>query len=51
MIILCKLVDFIEVIRIKIVALYTEMSFSRFDKELRFNRVCTGDFVIMTSRS
>ena len=46
-IILYELVDFIEVIRIKVVALYAEVSFDRFGKELRFVCVCRGDFVIM----
>ena len=40
MIILYELVDFIEVIRIKMFALYAEVSFDRFGKELR-------DFVVV----
>ena len=48
MIILYELVDFIEVIRIKIFALYADVAFDRFCKELRFVHVCLGDFVIMT---
>ena len=47
MIILYELVDFIEVIRIKVVTLYAEVSFERFGKELCFVCVCLGDFVIM----
>ena len=47
MIILCELVDFIKVIRIKMFALYTEVSFDRFGKELRFIGVCLGDFVVV----
>ena len=34
MIILYELVNFIEVIQIKVVALYAEVSFNRFGKEL-----------------
>ena len=48
MIILYELVDFIEVIRIEMFALYAEVSFDRFGKELRFVCVCLiSDFVIM----
>ena len=47
MIILYELVDFVEVIRIKMYALYAEVSFDRFGKELRFVRVCLGNFVVM----
>ena len=36
MIILYELDDFIKVIRIKVFALYAEVSFDRFGKELRF---------------
>ena len=42
MIILYELVDFIEVIRIKMFALYGKVSFDRFSKELRFVGVCRG---------
>ena len=47
LILLYELVDFIEVIQIDVVALYAEVSFDRFGKELRFVCVCLGDFVIM----
>ena len=47
MTILYELADFIEVGRIKMVALFAEVSFDRFSKELRFVCVCLGDFVIM----
>ena len=47
MIILYELVDFIKVIRIKMFALYAEVSFDRFGKELHFISVCLGDFVIL----
>ena len=47
MIILYELVDFIKVIRIKIFALYAEVSFDRFGKELHFIGVCLGDFVVV----
>ena len=47
MIILYELVDFIKVIRIKMFALYAEVSFDRFGKELRFVGVCLGDFVVV----
>ena len=46
MIILYKLFDFSEVIRIKVVAIYAEML--RFGKELLFVCVFFGGFVIMT---
>ena len=36
MVILYELVDFIEVIRIKMFTLYAEVPFDRFGKELRF---------------
>ena len=39
MIILDEFVDFIEVIRIEMVALYAKVSLNRFGKELRFIRV------------
>ena len=45
MIILCGLVDFTEMIRIKMFALYAEVPFDIFGKELRFVGVCLGDFV------
>ena len=48
MIILYELVDFIEVIRIKMFTLYAEVPFNRFCKELCFVCICLGDFVIMT---
>ena len=44
MIILDKFVDLIEVIRIKMIAFYAEMSLDRFSKELRFISVGLGDF-------
>ena len=47
MIILYELVDFIEVIRIKMFAFYPEMPFNRFGKKLRFVSVCLGDFVVV----
>ena len=43
-----KLVDFIEVIRIKIVTLNAEVSFNRFGKELRLISVSLGGFRIKT---
>ena len=42
MIIFYELVDFIKAIRIKMFALYAELSFYRFGKELRFVGVCLG---------
>ena len=45
MIILDEFVDFIKVIRIKMVAFYAEMSLNRFSKELRFISISLGDFV------
>ena len=45
MIILDESVDFIKVIRIKMIAFYAEMSLNRFGKELRFISVGLGDFV------
>ena len=45
MIILDEFVDFIKVIRIKMIAFYAEVPLDRFDKELRFIRVSLGDFV------
>ena len=45
MIILDEFVDFIKVIRIKMIAFYAEMSLNRFSKELRFISVGLGDFV------
>ena len=47
MIILYELVEFIKVIRIKVFALYAEVPFDRFCKELRFVGVCLGDFVVV----
>ena len=47
MIILYELVDFIEVIQIKVFALYAKVSFDRFSKELRFVCICLGDFVVL----
>ena len=53
MIILNKFVDVMEVIRIKMVAFYAEVSLNRFSKELRFVDVSLGDFVcvVQSSRS
>ena len=45
MIILNDFVDFIKVIRIKMIAFYAEMSLDRFRKELCFISVGLGDFV------
>ena len=45
MIILDEFVDFIKVIRIKMIAFYAEMSLNRFGKGLRFINVGLGDFV------
>ena len=47
MIILDEFVDFIEVIRMEMVALYAKVSLNRFGKELRFISVSLGDFVCM----
>ena len=47
MIILCELIDFIKVIRIKMFALNAEVSFGLFGKELRFVGVCLGDIVVV----
>ena len=47
MIILYELVDFIKVIQIKMSALYAEVFFDRFGKELRFIGVCLGDFFVV----
>ena len=47
MIIVYEFVDFIKVIRIKMFALYVEVPFDRFGKELRFVGVCVGDFVVV----
>ena len=47
MIILDEFVDFIKVIRIKMVAFYAKMRLDRFGKELRFVSVTLGDFVRM----
>ena len=46
MIILCEFVDVIKVIRIKMFALYVEVPFDRFGKDLGLVRVCLGDFVV-----
>ena len=40
-----EFVDFIKVIRIKMIAFYAEMSLDRFGKELRLISVGLGDFV------
>ena len=45
MIILDEFVDFIKVIRIKMIAFCAKMSLDRFSKELRFIRVRLDDFV------
>ena len=45
MLILDEFVDFIKVIRIKMIAFYAEVSLNRFDKELRFVSVSLGRFV------
>ena len=45
MIILDQFVDFIKVIRMKMIAFYAEVPLNRFGKELRFIRVSLGDFV------
>ena len=45
MIILNEFVDFIKVIRIKMIAFYAEMPLNRFGKELLFISVGLGDFV------
>ena len=45
MIILDEFIDFIKVIRIKMIAFYAEMSLDRFRKELRLISVGLGDFV------
>ena len=47
MIILYEFIDFMDVIRIKMVAFDTEVPFDRFSKELRFVGVGLGDFVCM----
>ena len=47
MIILYELLDFNKVIRIKMFALYVEVSFDRFGKKLCFISVCLGDFVVV----
>ena len=47
MIILDEFVDFIKVIRVKMVAFYAKMPLDRFGKELRFVSVSLGDFVRM----
>ena len=45
MIIFDEFVNFIKVIRIKMIAFYVKMSLNRFSKELRFISVSLGDFV------
>ena len=45
MIILNEFIDFIKVIRIKMIAFYAEMSLDRFGKELRLISIGLGDFV------
>ena len=45
MIILDEFVDFIKVIRIKMIAFYAKMFLNRFSKELCFISVGLGDFV------
>ena len=45
MIILNEFVDFIKVIRIKMIAFFAEMPLDRFSKELRFIGVGLGNFV------
>ena len=45
MIILDEFVDFIKVIRIKIIAFNAEMFLDRFGKKLRFISIGLGDFV------
>ena len=47
MIIFYELVDFIKMIRINMFALYAEVPFDRFGKELCFVGVCLGDFVVV----
>ena len=47
MIILDEFVDFIKVVRIKVVAFYARMPLDRFGKELRFVSVSLGEFVRM----
>ena len=50
-VILDEFVDLIEVVRIKMVALYAKMPFDTFSKELRFVGVGLGDFVsVLQSR-
>ena len=46
-IILNKFVDVMEVIRIKMVVFYAEVSLNRFSKELRFVSISLGDFLCM----
>ena len=47
MIILYELIDFINVIRIKMFAPNAEGSFNQLGKELRFVGVCLGDLVVV----
>ena len=51
MIILDEFVDFIKVIRIKVVAFYAKMPLDRFGKDLRFVSVSFGDFVRIVQSS
>ena len=46
-VILDEFVDLIEVVRIKMLALYAKVPFDRFSKELGFVSVGLGDFVSM----
>ena len=47
MIILDEFIDLMKVIRIKMVAFYTEMPFDRLDKELRLVGIGLSNFVRM----
>ena len=47
MIILYEFVNFIEMIRIKMFALYAKVPFNGFGKESHFVSVCLGNFVIV----
>ena len=50
-VILDEFVDLIEVVRIKMVALYAKMPFDRFGKEVRFVGIGLGDLVsVLQSR-
>ena len=50
MIILYESVDFIQVIRVKVFALYAKVPADWFDQELCFVGVSLGDFVVMAQR-